>query len=94
MNQPFQASDVLTTVSELIIEVVGDDLTFDEPIQMSTSFADDLELESIEFVALAEKLQSHYGTHVDFVGWLSDKELDEIIALSVGDLVEFIASCH
>lgn len=94
MNQPIEQPDVLATVTELIVEVVGDDLTFDGPIGMSTSFSEDLELESIEFVALAEKLQGHYGTHVDFVSWLSTKELDEIIALRVGDLVEFIASCH
>ena len=45
-----------------------------------------------EFVALAEKLQAHYGAQVDFVGWISTKQLDEIIALTVGDLVAFIAA--
>ena len=30
---------------------------------------------------------------IDFVGWISAKELDEIIGLTVGQLVEFIASC-
>lgn len=88
-----QQQDVLATVSTLITEVVGDELELDGPIRLDTRFSDDLELESIEFVALAEKLQEHYGDSVDFVGWLSDKELDEIIGLRVGDLVEHIVAC-
>jgi acyl carrier protein len=76
-------------------EVIGEDeLLMVDEITMDTSFNDDLELESIEFVALAEKLQQHYGAKVDFVGWISTKELDQIIALTVGELVEFILSCR
>lgn len=81
---------ILTTVSELICEVVGDELLLDGPMTMETSFNSDLELESIEFVALAELLQNRYGDQLDFVNWLSAKELDEIIALTVGDLVSFV----
>jgi acyl carrier protein len=86
--------EILRTVERLVIEVVGDELLITGPITMQTSFNRDLELESIEFVALAEKLQQHYGAGLDFVGWISTKELDEIIALTVGELVEFIASCR
>ncbi|RMH39479.1 MAG: acyl carrier protein [Deltaproteobacteria bacterium] len=86
--------DVLQTVRRLIVEVVGDDLDMTGPIELATSFGRDLELESIEFVALAEKLQQHYGDAVDFTAWLADKDLDEIIALTVGDLVEYIAACR
>jgi len=85
---------VLRTVERLVMEVAGDELLLTGPITMETSFNGDLELESIEFVALAEKLQQHYGAGVDFVGWISTKELDQIIALTVGELVEFIVSCR
>lgn len=84
---------ILATVSRLLVEVVGDELTLTGPITLASSFNRDLELESIEFVALAEKLQEHYRGKVDFVGWISTKELDQIIALTVGDLVELIARC-
>jgi acyl carrier protein len=60
---------------------------------METSFGSDLELESIEFVALAEKLQARYEK-VDFVRWLSEKELEEIIELKVGDVVTYIDTCR
>ena len=86
-------SSVLETVTRFITEVVGDELDLDEPITLATSFNRDLELESIEFVALAEKLHERYGADVDFVAWLSGQELEEIIRLKVGDVVEYIDAC-
>jgi acyl carrier protein len=93
-ERPVTREEVLRTVERLIVEIAGDELLLAGPITMTTSFNADLELESIEFVALAEKLQQHYGASVDFVGWISTKELDQIIALTVGELVEFIVSCR
>jgi acyl carrier protein len=84
----------LTTVAGLIHEVIGEDWDLEEEITLETTFSDDLELESIEFVSLAEKLQANFGDDVDFVGWLSEKELDEVIHLKVGDVVEFIDACR
>jgi acyl carrier protein len=86
--------EILRTVEKLVLEVAGDEILLAGPMTMATTFNGDLELESIEFVALAEKLQQHYGDKVDFVGWISKKELDQIIALTVGELVELIASCQ
>ncbi|HJO27589.1 MAG TPA: phosphopantetheine-binding protein [Planctomycetota bacterium] len=80
----------LERVSAMIREVIGEDWDLDEEITLETSFSDDLELESIEFVSLAERIQAEYGGSVDFVAWLSGKELDEIISLKVGALVAFI----
>lgn len=96
MTGPSEATQqaVLVAVTEMLTEVIGEDeLLMVDEVTMGTSFNDDLELESIEFVALAEKLQAHYGRSVDFAGWLSSMELDRIIALSVGELVEFIVRC-
>lgn len=93
MVQAKTREEVLATVARLIAEVVGEEWMEDRAITLETSFEKDLELESIEFVALAEKLQEHYGKGVDFVSWLSGKELDEIIGLTVGELVEFIVRC-
>lgn len=86
--------ETLETVAELIREVVGDDWVFDDPITMETKINEDLELESIEFVALAEKLVDRYGDQVDFTGWLADMEFEEIVELTVGDVVRYIESCR
>ena len=88
------SDEVLRTVERLIVEIAGDELLLAGPLTPETSIHVDLELESIEIVVLAERLQQRYGAGVDFVGWLSTKELDQIIALTVGDLVGFITSCR
>lgn len=81
---------VLSIVTELIREIIGDDGGLGPPITMDTSFNEDLELESIELVALAEKLHVRFGAGIDFVGWLSGMELAEILSLRVGALVDHI----
>lgn len=83
-------SDILDIVTRFICEVIGEEWASEMEINDDTSFNLDLELESIEFVALAELIQAHYGEQLNFVDWLSQMELDQIIALRVGDLTEFI----
>ncbi len=80
----------LAIVDELVREVLGDGFGADVTIGLETSFWKDLELESIELVTLGEQLQVRFGDKVDFVSWLSGKELDQIVNLRVGDLVGFI----
>jgi acyl carrier protein len=89
---PDHVADVLEVVQDMLVDVIGPEYLIDLSIGLDTSFDEDLELESLEFVALAERLLQHYGGQVDFVAWLATMELDEIIALSVGDLVTFIVT--
>jgi acyl carrier protein len=91
MSEAHEAT--LEVLARMIREIIGEDWDLEQPISTTTSFSQDLELESIEFVALAEKLQQRYAGRVDFVSWLSAKQLDEIIALRVGDLAEYIDRC-
>jgi acyl carrier protein len=84
--------EVLATVTALLVTVVGEDFLLDTEVTAETSFNKDLELESIEFVALSELLQTHYGNHVDFVSWIGDMELEEIMILTVGQLVDHISN--
>jgi acyl carrier protein len=81
---------ILATVADLLEAVIGDEYELDIEVTMETSFSDDIELESIEFVRLSELLQQQYGRRVDFVSWFSGLDVDQIIALRVGELVEFI----
>ena len=84
---------VLATVASLVRQVIGEDWADDTTITMETSFSGDLELESIEFVALAERLKETYGKEVDFPRWLASMNLKQIIDLKVGALVEHIVLC-
>jgi acyl carrier protein len=75
----------------MLAEVIGEDYVTSLEIEPETSFQEDLEIESIELVALGERLQEEYA-HVDFADWLATMEVDEIIAMTVGDLVAHIVS--
>ncbi|MFI5302389.1 MAG: phosphopantetheine-binding protein [Polyangiales bacterium] len=85
--------EVLEEVTRILREVIGEEWADELAITNETSFSGDLELESIEFVALAEKLKGVYGARVDFAGWLASMELKEILQLRVGALVDFIVRC-
>ena len=86
---------ILDEVKGLIEEIIGQSVDMnDKEISLATSFSKDLEMESIEFVVLSEKLQETYDDDLDFAGWLEAKELNEIIGLSVGDIVGFVQQCQ
>lgn len=85
-------AEVLVELRTMLAAIIGEDLLLDVDIEMDTSFDADLQLESIEFVALAEKLMERYGAQVDFANWLAGMELDDIIDLTVGDVATFVAA--
>jgi acyl carrier protein len=85
--------EVLGDVTRMVREVIAEEWAKGVAIAMETSFAKDLELESIEFVALAERIRAEYGKHVNLAGWLATMDLEHILSLRVGQLVEFIVRC-
>jgi acyl carrier protein len=84
-------SDILSVVIEKIRSTIAEDWIEDFDIDASTRFNSDLEIESIEFVRIADAIQRHYGTQLDIVGWLSGKNIHELIALTVGELASYIS---
>ncbi len=84
---------ILGEVVALLHDVIGEEYVIDLEIDLSTSFNTDLELESIEFVALADRMRERYGDTADFVGFLADKSVDDVINMRVGEVVSFIADC-
>ncbi|HEX4722032.1 MAG TPA: acyl carrier protein [Pseudonocardiaceae bacterium] len=83
--------DVLGTVSELLAPLVGDLDVLDIQITRDTAFHEDLGLESIDLVTFAGILAEHYGPDVDLAEFLSQKDLDEVIELRIGDITDFVA---
>ncbi|MDI5964636.1 phosphopantetheine-binding protein [Streptomyces sp. SL54] len=64
----------------------------DAEITRATTFHDDLELESVDLVSLSGTMREHYGDRVNFAAFIADLELDEIIALTVGQLVDHVVA--
>ncbi|MCX4825268.1 acyl carrier protein [Streptomyces sp. NBC_01142] len=86
------AARILAEVTAMLVETVGDEFLLVDEVTLKTTFNEDLALESIEFVALAELLQQRYGAAVDLIGFLAEKDMEEILAMTVGDLVSHIAA--
>ncbi|MEU3916818.1 phosphopantetheine-binding protein [Streptomyces sp. NPDC029004] len=85
------AEQILAEITSMLVETVGDEFLLAEEVTLDTTFNEDLALESIEFVALAELLQQRYGSAVDLIAFLAEKDMEEILAMTVGDLVSHIA---
>jgi hypothetical protein len=81
-------AEVVETLVRMITEVLGEE---DFGIAAATSFRDDIGFQSIQFVALAELVQEQWP-EVDFVRWMTGKQLEEVMALRVGDVASFIVS--
>lgn len=84
------APDTATVLADIsaILRVVLEEYGLDDfEITMETSFHDDLELESIDLVTLSAQLREFYGERVNFAAFIADRGLEEIIELTVGDLV-------
>ncbi len=85
--------EILDEVVGILVEVIGEDFLLEVEVTSDTSFNDDLAVESIEFVALAEKLRERYGERVDFVAFVGEMDLEEIVSMTVGRLVTHIHQC-
>ena len=91
--EPFVTDVVLATVSELLAPLVGDLDVLGLEIARDTAFHEDLGLESIDLVTFAGILAEHYGPDVNLADFLSEKDLDEVIELRIGDIADFVAKC-
>ena len=73
--------EVLGQVRDVLSDVIGEDYVTELDIDLETAFHADLEIESIEFIALGEVLQARYGERIDFAEWIATMDVDEIIAM-------------
>lgn len=87
--ESLQAS-VQDTVENVLAEVVGEEFYEVYEVGRASTFAEDLELESMEILELAERLIETYEGRVDFVGWFATMEFEELVELDIGTLVDFI----
>lgn len=89
------ATDPEAVLADLagMLRVLLEDYGLDDAeIVRETTFHDDLELESIDLVALSGSLRERYSDRVNFAAFVADLDIDEIIALTVGQLVDFVVA--
>lgn len=81
-------------LSGMVSEMLGEyELGEDFDITADTTFFGDLELESIDLVVLAGHLETRYGSQVNIAEFIAALELDEIIGLTLGRLVDYVVDC-
>lgn len=85
------AGTVLADIRSMLLTLL-DRYGIDFEITRDTTFHEDLGLESIDLVALAAMLTDHYGEHVNLAAFLAELELDDVIGLRIGVLVDFVVS--
>jgi hypothetical protein len=82
----------LRELAGMLREVTGEDERWASRIGPATRIEDDLQLESVELAALGEVVQRRYGARADLSAYLAELDLDQLIALTVGDLLAFLAA--
>jgi len=83
---------VRAMVETAIRDVVGEWYYEECQVGLDSTFAEDIQLESMEVMEIAERLIEEYEGRVDFVAWFADMELDDLIELTLGSVVGFIVA--
>ena len=81
---------IFEQLKQFIADIIGEDVFEELSITKDSTFTRDLEMDSIEIVAFAEKVKAEYGSTIDFTSWLASMELEDLIKLSLNDIVDFI----
>lgn len=84
------ADEVLTEVTAMIRTLLEHYGLDDLAIGRWCRFHDDLDLESIDLVKLAAALRERYGPAVNLAEFLAGLDLDAMIELTVGHLVDYL----
>ncbi|MFP3594892.1 acyl carrier protein, partial [Chryseobacterium sp. SIMBA_038] len=82
--------ELFTLLKGFITEVIGAEFVEEMDITPESSFTKDLEMDSIEIVSFSEKIKAHFGDQIDFTGWLSSMDLDQLINLDLSMIINYI----
>jgi len=86
--------DIRTTVVEALGTVLGADAMAVIDVTDSTKLFSDLQLGSIEVVALVEQIGKKYPLGDEFFTWVSQQSYWAMAHLTVGDIVDFIENAQ
>jgi acyl carrier protein len=88
-----EQTEVFNKIKELLAEVIGGTFIEEYDVNMDSTLTGDLEMESIEIVELSEKIKRFYGEQIGINDWMAKMSLEELVDLSIKDIVTFIDSC-
>jgi len=65
-----QKEDIFEQLKQFISEIIGTDVVEELNITYDSIFTKDLEMDSIEILAFAEKVNNYYGKTIDFTTYI------------------------
>jgi len=77
-------------IVELLRQVTGEDREWSAGVGAATRLDGDLFLDSIELAALSGLLVHRYGPPGDLAAYVAGLDLDQLIALTVGDVADLV----
>jgi acyl carrier protein len=86
--------ELFNLLKGFITEIIGEEFVEEMDITPESSFTKDLEMDSIEIVSFSEKIKVHFGDQIDFTGWLSSMDLDQLINLDLNRIINHIYECQ
>ncbi|MFC6101015.1 phosphopantetheine-binding protein [Olivibacter domesticus] len=92
VNNSNEIQSIFLTLKQFITEIIGEEFVEEMDITIDSSFTKDLEMDSIEIVSFSEKVKNYFGEEIDFTGWLSSLDLDQLIDLNLKDIIQYILS--
>ncbi|MEN9919505.1 MAG: hypothetical protein RL662_1941 [Bacteroidota bacterium] len=81
-------------LKQFIFDIIGADIAEELQITKESNFTRDLEMDSIEIVAFAEKVKVEFGDKIDFAAWLSSMDLDQLVNLNINDIITYIVDAN
>lgn len=93
-QRKLNSEEIFAVLKTFITEVIGEEFVEEMDITRESSFTRDLEMDSIEIVSFSEKVKAHFGENIDFTGWLSGMDLDQLINLKLDDIINYIETCR
>ena len=97
VNHPRAVEDDRQSFLELVdilAAVSGEGPAWAGAVTPESRLESDLRMESLELAALDDALRARYGRRVDLQAFVAELELDELIGLTVADLLAYLAGCQ
>jgi acyl carrier protein len=82
---------VLPQIIEMLIDVTGEDMSWADQVSPASRLDADLHLDSLEFAALDARLRTAYGGAIDLLAFVAGLDIDQIIALTIQDVADYVA---
>jgi tocopherol O-methyltransferase len=83
---------LFTELVEILAGVCSEGPEWMQGIAPISRLESDLRMESIEFTAFAEALRNRYGDRVELDAFFVELEIDQLIGLTVADVMAYVAA--